>query len=42
MPCFCCVRYDTMHPRIEELKDLDSLVNRWMMEEGFTHVLDSS
>lgn len=33
---------DTMHPRIEETKDLVSLVSRQMMEEGFTTVLDSS
>ncbi|ESQ51964.1 hypothetical protein EUTSA_v10017851mg [Eutrema salsugineum] len=33
---------DTMHPWIEETKDLVSLVRRQMIEEGFTTVLDSS
>lgn len=33
---------DTMHPRVEEIKDLVGLVSRPMMEEGFTTVLDSS
>ncbi|XP_019093162.1 PREDICTED: pentatricopeptide repeat-containing protein At2g33680-like isoform X1 [Camelina sativa] len=33
---------DTMHPRIEETKDLVCLVSRQMLEEGFIHVLDFS
>lgn len=33
---------DTMHPMIEETKDLVCLVSRQMIEEGFVTVLDSS
>lgn len=36
------VEDNTMHPGIEEINDLASLVSRWMVEEGFTTVLDSS
>ncbi|CDY27954.1 BnaCnng05390D [Brassica napus] len=40
--CHTFVVGDTMHYRIEEIKDLVRLVSRPMMEEGFTTVLDSS
>lgn len=33
---------DTMHPMIEETKDLISMFSRQMLEEGYTTVLDSS
>ncbi|CAL9235419.1 unnamed protein product [Arabidopsis halleri] len=33
---------DTMHPMIEETKDLVCLVSRQMLEEGFVTLLDSS
>ncbi|KAF3510292.1 hypothetical protein F2Q69_00001584 [Brassica cretica] len=36
------VEDNTMHPGIEEINDLASLVSRWMVKERFTTVLESS
>ncbi|KAF3547539.1 hypothetical protein DY000_02001780 [Brassica cretica] len=36
------VKDNTMHPGIEEINDLASLVSRWMVKERFTTVLESS